>query len=75
MKKFIVDVIENNPFESGIIFFTIGTLLMIYKLYKKEKITFNNSNIFSWKEHVFTWAIIAMSFSYSLISILRWYNE
>jgi len=69
MKEEIVNFIDNNQLESGIIFIIIGVTLLIYKLKKKEAITFKDSNVISWKGHIYLLAIIVMSFIFGLILI------
>jgi hypothetical protein len=71
MKKEIVDFINNSPIESGIIFIIIGVALLIFKLNKKPKTKFKDSNVLTWKSHVFLLAVIAMSFIYGIILILK----
>jgi len=71
MKNDIVNFIDNNPLEAGIIFMIIAILMLIYKFYKKGNVSFKNSTLMGWKTHVYFWLIVCMSISYSLILIFR----
>lgn len=71
MKENIVNFIDENSTISALIFLIIGIVLLIFKLTSKEKLSFKKHNILSWKEYVYTWAVIIMSFTFALIIFLR----
>ncbi len=71
MKKRIIDFIITNPLITGLIFIIIGLILLTYQLNRKKPIRFKDSNILSWKGHVYTWAIILMSIIFGLILIFK----
>ena len=69
MKDEVVNFINDNQLESGIIFIIIGVSLLLYKLNMKDSINFKDSNVISWKGHIYLLAIIVMSIIFGLILI------
>ncbi|KGL63030.1 hypothetical protein [Polaribacter sp. Hel1_85] len=71
MKKEIVDFIKYSPIESGLIFLILESTMLIFHLNKKKNIKFWDSNVMEWKFHGNYLAIMAMSFIFGLILIIK----
>ena len=57
MDKFILDLFDNHPLESGVIFILCGMLLGIYN-YKSNKSSFQEQSYFTWKAFSALWLVI-----------------
>ena len=70
-KELIVDQMEKNPIEMGIIFILIGVVMLIYKLEKKQSWNSDRHTALSWKSFVNGWALLVMSFIFGMILIIK----
>jgi hypothetical protein len=59
-------LIKENKFISGTISMTIGLILLIYQLNKKEPLNFKNSGVMKWKADINMWGMIIILFLITL---------
>ena len=71
MFKDIGNFIEQNPIISGLIFISIGLIILIFRLGKNNSFNMKNHGLISWRLLVQTWGVIIMFILMGIIIILK----
>jgi hypothetical protein len=71
MKKYLNDYISENPIISGMIFFLIAFMLLVWRIYKKDRFRMKDYSVLSWKTLVNSWALIIMLTIAGIFLIIR----